>query len=433
MNDFSKFFFNLKISKNARKYFSLMCVFGLLLFGCGEKPSSLDNADPSTQKAIMSFSLSAANNSELFSDIDGFIVSDNHTISLTVPSGTDITTLVPTIIIAGSSISPASGTATDFTGLVIYTVTAEDGTIQEYTVITRERLVGEPVTYIAGLTFFNMIYVPGGLIFPFGEYDSVTTTVTNDYLIGQTEVTYELWNTVYIWATDTARGAKQYVFANPGLKGNDGNQGVQHPVTTINWRDAMVWTNALTEYLNAQHATGLEPVYTYNGAIIRDSSNANGFACDNVVASSTANGFRLQTAYEWDLAARYITDDGDKILNQTGEYYLGSFASGADRYYNDTGSGDIDGNGVYRFFSDVAVYSASSTAVVKSKFPNALGIYDINGNVAEWVFNWYTAGFRMIRGGSYVHSADGQMIGRLFNSRPYNALYYTGFRLARTY
>jgi putative cell wall-binding protein len=55
-------------------------------------------------------------------------------ITLTVPRGTDVTKLTPTIVHNGKSVSPASGVAKDFTTPVKYTVTAEDGTTNTYTV-----------------------------------------------------------------------------------------------------------------------------------------------------------------------------------------------------------------------------------------------------------------------------------------------------------
>ncbi|HEV8513622.1 MAG TPA: hypothetical protein VGQ59_10105, partial [Cyclobacteriaceae bacterium] len=46
---------------------------------------------------------------------------------------TDITALTPTIVNTGKDISPASGTAQNFTTPINYTVTATDGTTQVYT------------------------------------------------------------------------------------------------------------------------------------------------------------------------------------------------------------------------------------------------------------------------------------------------------------
>lgn len=57
-----------------------------------------------------------------------------HTIALTVPFGTVVTALVPTIVITGASVSPASGVANNFTNPATYTVTAADGSTQAYIV-----------------------------------------------------------------------------------------------------------------------------------------------------------------------------------------------------------------------------------------------------------------------------------------------------------
>lgn len=62
---------------------------------------------------------------------------ESRTVSVTVQDGGDLTALVPTIeISAGAALSPASGTPIDLSNgkSVTYTVTAEDGTVNEYTV-----------------------------------------------------------------------------------------------------------------------------------------------------------------------------------------------------------------------------------------------------------------------------------------------------------
>ncbi|MGA9111852.1 MAG: hypothetical protein ACLPSL_13030 [Smithella sp.] len=64
-----------------------------------------------------------------------------HVITVTVPVGTDLTTLVPTITYTGVIINPASGVAQDFTSPVTYTVTAADTSTQNYTVIVVENRI----------------------------------------------------------------------------------------------------------------------------------------------------------------------------------------------------------------------------------------------------------------------------------------------------
>lgn len=83
-----------------------------------------------TNKAITSF---------VFKDFNpivaGIIDENAKSIVATIPYGTNKTALTPTIeISAGATISPASAVATNFTSPVIYTVTAEDGSTQQYTI-----------------------------------------------------------------------------------------------------------------------------------------------------------------------------------------------------------------------------------------------------------------------------------------------------------
>ncbi|MBL3658791.1 DUF5018 domain-containing protein [Fulvivirga sediminis] len=81
-----------------------------------------------------------------FTNIDGVsytaaISGDN--ISLQLPAGTDLTSLIPTIEIDNrATVMPASGVATDFSDIVSYEVTAEDGSKRTYVAnISVERVV----------------------------------------------------------------------------------------------------------------------------------------------------------------------------------------------------------------------------------------------------------------------------------------------------
>ena len=98
----------------------LFTALGMMFTGCGDSSSS--NA-----KAVTAFG---------FTDpaAQGTISETSHAIAVTVPFGTDVSALVPTIIHTGTIIAPASGVAQDFTNPVVYTVTAADASTQEYTV-----------------------------------------------------------------------------------------------------------------------------------------------------------------------------------------------------------------------------------------------------------------------------------------------------------
>ena len=65
----------------------------------------------------------------------GNTVIGTDTISLTMPAGTNLTSLRPNITVSqGASINPVSGTARNFTNSAAYTVTASDGSVKQYTV-----------------------------------------------------------------------------------------------------------------------------------------------------------------------------------------------------------------------------------------------------------------------------------------------------------
>ncbi len=338
------------------------------------------------------------------------------------------------------------------------------------TVLEKDPKAGDKVTYTDGTVSFRMAYVPGGITFPSGKLatgwtmDDAHATVDDPYLIAETEVTYELWSKVYNWATSNG-----YTFANAGRQGGDADNCAgaavgtdQHPVTCINWRDAMVWANALTEYYNYMNNTSLEPVYYFDAGytspvrdVVDDDShttelggdytsavNPNPGGFDDPYVKATATGFRLPTAVEWEMAARwfgttapgtggaldseYVTldlrDDGTSSLTPNYYWTPGDYASGATAYYYDDPA-----------TSNVAVwYSSLTTAPVKSKADNALGIYDMSGNVWEWNYSWYSVGStRQVYSGAYFDGLLWMQVGYRNDINPDYICEGFGFRLTK--
>jgi len=84
---------------------------------------------PTALKAITSFQFAG-----LTPVAVGVIDENTFTIALTVPYGTNVTGLIPTIVHTGASVAPNTGVAADFTLPVTYTVTAADASTQAYIV-----------------------------------------------------------------------------------------------------------------------------------------------------------------------------------------------------------------------------------------------------------------------------------------------------------
>jgi formylglycine-generating enzyme required for sulfatase activity len=207
----------------------------------------------------------------------------------------------------------------------------------------------------------------------------------------------------------------------------------QHPVTTINWRDAMVWCNALSE------KQGLTPVYytdNTQATVIRSVTDNSLIHLDygdiaNDCVKWAANGYRLPTEAEWEYASRYR--DGS-------DWTPGDYASGATADYNDAPATDA--------VAWYSVNSGSSTHPVGQKKANALGVYDMSGNVYEWCWDWYaaygsgplsdpygpdTAGTsRLLRGGSWSLNASYLQCAFRNHSYPYYEFNHVGFRPVRT-
>ena len=266
----------------------------------------------------------------------------------------------------------------------------------------------------------EIVSIIGGTYIQTDGGSSFSHTISS-FFMGKYQVTYELWYAVRQWAISNG-----YTFANAGIEGNWGTDGALptaakfQPVTTVSWRDCIVWCNAYSQM------SLLTPCYTYSSVVIKDSRDSNPTACDNAVCNWSANGYRLPSEGEWQYVA---SNKGATPSN---------YASGATADYNNATE-----------CQRVAWYSANSSSMthdVGTKAANALGLYDMSGNVWEWCWDWYgdypgtstdyrgagSGSYRIGRGGSCNSSSNTLRVGDRRHDYPYDGYNSYGFRIARS-
>jgi outer membrane protein assembly factor BamB len=141
----------------------LLTLFVIILFSCKksvDNPAPVTPVTPVDSKSITKFLFRQTDNQFIFGT-DSIATIGTDTIKINMPGGTDITKLIPTLEISGSTVKPASGTAQDFTNPVTYTVTGSSGTTKNY--IVKVTLTGANEIIIANYTEYAYDLTTGQL------------------------------------------------------------------------------------------------------------------------------------------------------------------------------------------------------------------------------------------------------------------------------
>jgi formylglycine-generating enzyme len=281
----------------------------------------------------------------------------------------------------------------------------------------------------------GMVLIPAGM-FTIGDtldgqFDAIPTNVmVSSFYMDVNLVSYNQWVGVYSYATSHGYVFYQSIYNSGGYVA--GGKAANHPVQNLDWYDCLKWSNARSKQ------AGLTPVYYTDGGFTQVFTN--GDIGTTVFANWSANGYRLPTEAEWEKAARGGMIGQRFPWGNTISESQANYTPGSGQPY-DLGGAQIYATGGVPWTSPVGYFGS-----------HGYGLNDMDGNVEEWCWDWYSkppypAGSpylggtdphgpgpvanRVLRGAGWAGNAYNARCAARASDSPANVYNYYGFRCVR--
>ncbi|MBN2433274.1 MAG: SUMF1/EgtB/PvdO family nonheme iron enzyme [Acidobacteria bacterium] len=280
----------------------------------------------------------------------------------------------------------------------------------------------------------NLFFVPAGSFTQGSPADEpcrfenegprFTHVLSRHLAVMETEVTRRMWEDLRAWQPDLP--------ADPSNLNT--TSGLDDPVQYMRWREALLFANLLSSQ------QGLSPCY-YVDSAMTDVLTVNNYVNTDYYCDFDADGYRLPTEGEWEYFCRAGTDTPFWV--EEPDYVDGTCA--------------VCTTETMPNLESVAVFCANrpdgisggSTAPAGSKAANPWNLKDVHGNVKEYCWDLFIDAYpsgtvtdyvgweagntiRVMRGGSFVHTAQKARSAYRDRRNQSTPGFDIGFRLVRT-